>query len=101
MRLLELVRLLPRVSEAVAGLQVKGWYLSKTIWANLLALAGSIAYAVTGNDALTLTEDEVAALAVAGVAAANIVLRILTRKPVGLRSVPGAAGRADESAAGR
>ncbi len=98
MRLLELVKLLPRIAGAVDSLQVKGWFLSKTIWANLLVLIGSVAYAVSGNDAFTLSEDEVATLSVAAVAAGNIVLRILTDKPIGLRSVPGAAGRGHDAA---
>ena len=91
--ILKLIKLLPRLSEAVGQLQTKGWYLSKTIWLNLLVLISSIAYAVTGNDALTLTDDESAALSLAGVAIANIIVRFLTNKPVGLRSVPGSIGR--------
>jgi hypothetical protein len=98
MKLMAMLKLLPRVTGAVEQLQVKGWYLSRTIWANLFALVGSIAYAVSGNDALTLSENEVAALAAAAVAGANIVLRILTRTPVGMRSVPGPAGRRSDGA---
>lgn len=86
MKWLELLKLLPRVTGAAESLRVKGWYLSKTIWANLFVLVGSVAYAVTGNDAFTLSESEVATLSVAAVALGNIVLRIFTRKPVGLRS---------------
>lgn len=88
---LKIVKLLPQLSGVVASLQVKGWYLSKTVWLNLLVLISSVAYALTGNDAFTLTGDESAALSLAGVATANIVLRILTSKPIGLRSVPGPA----------
>ncbi len=98
MKWLELVKLLPRVSGAVESLQVKGWYLSKTIWVNLLTLVSSMAYAVSGNDALTLSADEAAALAVGAVAVGNIVLRVLTDKPVGLRSVPGPVGDGQDAA---
>jgi len=98
MRLLQLVKLLPRLSGAVEQLQVKGWYLSKTIWANLLALVASAAYAVSGNDAFTLSADEISALSVAVVAGVNIVLRVLTSQPVGLRSVPGADGGGSDEA---
>ena len=97
MKWMRLLKLLPRVTGAVESLQVKGWYLSKTIWANLFALVGSIIYAVSGNDALTLTADEVSALSVAAVAVGNIVLRVLTDKPVGLRSVPDATGRGSDA----
>lgn len=92
MKWLSIVKLMPRIAGAIEQLQVKGWYLSKTIWVNLLLLIGSVAYAVTGNEAFTLSEDEVGALSLAGIAVVNIVLRILTSKPIGMRSVPGSAG---------
>ena len=95
--ILKLIKLLPRFSEAISSLQVKGWYLSKTIWSNLFVLVGSVAYAVTGNDALSLSTDEAAALSLAAVAVGNIILRILTSKPVGVRSIPGAAGSGSET----
>ncbi len=88
MRWLKLLKLLPRVNGATQSLQVKGWYLSKTIWANLLTLVGSVGYAISGDDALTLSPEEISSLSVAAVAIGNIVLRILTRKPVGMRSLP-------------
>jgi hypothetical protein len=98
MRLLSLLKLLPSISQVAGELQTKGWYLSKTIWSNLLVMAGSIWFVLTDSNALTLSHDEVAALSVAAVAVGNIVLRILTNKPVGLRSVPRAPGRGHDAA---
>jgi len=98
MRWLQLIKIMPRIAEAMEQMQVKGWYLSKTIWSNLIVLSGAVIYALHGNDVLIITDAEAAALSVAAVAAANIVLRVLTSKPVGMRSVPGAIGRESDSA---
>lgn len=59
----------------------KPWWASRTIWANVIAAAATLA-TVFGLD-LGLTA-EVQAQIVAGVmAAVNVALRFVTRKPIG------------------
>ena len=59
---------------------MKNWYESKVLWANFLALAGSVAVA-SGLD-LGLTADVQAELLVGIMAAVNMVLRVVTTKPI-------------------
>lgn len=51
----------------------KKWYLSKTLWANLLMFIGVAVLEVTGSDALNA---ELQASILAGV---NILLRLITK----------------------
>lgn len=59
----------------------KQWYLSKTIWANLLTLFGAASVALFGFD-LKISDEDTEAVAVAAVAVVNIVLRLLTTQPL-------------------
>lgn len=57
----------------------KPWWASKTLWANLIALAA----AVGGTFGLGIIDEETSAALVGGVmAVVNIVLRIVTKGPV-------------------
>lgn len=56
----------------------KKWYLSKTLWANLIAGAAIIAQAVTGEEIIS-PEAQAGILAVI-----NIVLRIVTSEELSL-----------------
>lgn len=64
--------------------QTKGWYASKTVWFNILTLVG-VAAAYRGFD---LSADDLVALSVACSSVGNIVLRFITDKPVGGKTVP-------------
>lgn len=55
---------------------MKKWYLSKTLWVNVLSLAGIGLQAITGKEALPPE----AQLALLG--AINVVLRIVTNQPI-------------------
>ncbi len=57
---------------------VKPWWTSKTIWTNLIALAGSLVVAV-GFDPGRWAEISTVSLAVV-----NVVLRLITNEPVSL-----------------
>lgn len=57
---------------------MKSWYQSKTVWVNILAVAGSIALTY-GLDPSRWAEISMAVLAVA-----NIALRLITGEPIGL-----------------
>jgi hypothetical protein len=63
--------------------ETKQWYLSKTIWVNLLTLLASVGVVGFGVD-LGLKDEEINALAVAAVALANIWLRLRTAQPLQL-----------------
>lgn len=54
----------------------KEWYWSKTIWFNVIALAGSVALAVGVGDARVA---EVSAMVQGAV---NIILRLVTTEPI-------------------
>ena len=56
---------------------MKKWYRSKTIWINLILLAGIIAQAITGKDtiAVELAQAETAILVVI-----NLILRLITKQ---------------------
>ena len=56
----------------------KKWYLSKTFWVNVLAAAALIAEGVTGREVGIPLETQAAILA--GI---NLVLRSVTREPIG------------------
>lgn len=58
----------------------KPWWTSKTIWANLIALIGSLVVAV-GLDAGKWAEISTVSLAVV-----NVVLRFVTNEPVSLNT---------------
>jgi hypothetical protein len=60
------------------GNNTKPWWASKTIWANLLAVIGSI---VVGQYVDTGTWAEVSTVLLAVV---NLVLRVATNSPLGL-----------------
>jgi hypothetical protein len=60
----------------------KEWWTSKTIWMNLIALAGSILIAV-GFDPGRWAEISTVALAVV-----NLILRLYTREPIALETDP-------------
>lgn len=57
-------------------METKPWYLSKTIWVNALALAGSVLIAV-GFDPGRWAEISVTVLAVV-----NLALRLYTGEPI-------------------
>jgi hypothetical protein len=52
---------------------MKKWYLSKTLWANALALVGAVILGVSGKDFLT---PELQVSVLAGI---NVVLRLMTK----------------------
>lgn len=56
----------------------KPWYRSKTLWVNAIALAAIIINTVTGADVV----DEAAAAAV--ITVVNLVLRLVTGRPLEL-----------------
>jgi len=60
---------------------MKKWYASKTIWANVIALAATMA-GVFGFD-LGLTADAQAQIVAGIMAVVNIVLRLVTTQPIG------------------
>lgn len=86
---LRVLRLLPRITSTVEQLQVKAWWQSKTIWLNLIVTAAAVAAAI-GGARFDVPPDAAAAIAGGVVAVINIGLRVLTKKPVGLRGVPAA-----------
>lgn len=55
---------------------MKKWYLSKTLWVNLLAVVAIILQGVTGNEVLP-TEDQALLLGLI-----NLILRIVTKQPI-------------------
>jgi hypothetical protein len=60
----------------------KAWWMSKTIWANLIALIGSVGLAI-GFDAGRWAEISTVALA-----AVNVVLRFYTKEEISGQSIP-------------
>ena len=58
----------------------KHWYESKTLWVNLIALAGIILNSQYG---IELDAETQAVFATSILAIVNIVLRIVTKKPIG------------------
>jgi hypothetical protein len=60
----------------------KAWWMSKTIWANLIALIGSVVLAI-GFDAGRWAEISTVALA-----AVNVVLRFYTKEEISVQSMP-------------
>ena len=56
----------------------KRFYMSRTLWVNVLAGLGLIAQGVTGNEFAFPVEAQATVLAVA-----NLILRMVTREPVG------------------
>ena len=59
----------------------KPWYASKTIWANIVAFAATLAV-IFGVD-LGLTPETQAEIVAAVLAAVNIVLRLVTTQGIG------------------
>ena len=59
----------------------KPWYASKTIWANLVAFAATVAV-IAGVD-LGLTPEVQAEIVAAVLAGVNIVLRLITTQGIG------------------
>ena len=55
----------------------KAWYKSKTLWANLAAIVTGVGAIVTGQVSLA------AGIPPVVIAAINIVLRIVTKEPIG------------------
>jgi hypothetical protein len=60
----------------------KAWWMSKTIWANLIALIGSVVLAI-GFDPGRWAEISTVALA-----AVNVVLRFYTKEEISVQSIP-------------
>ena len=58
----------------------KSWYASKTIWANLVAFAATVAV-IAGVD-VGLTPEVQAEIVAAVLAGVNIVLRLITREAI-------------------
>lgn len=56
--------------------EAKPWYLSKTIWVNVLALVGSIAVAQG------FAPDQWAEISVTALAVVNVVLRFITGQEI-------------------
>lgn len=56
---------------------MKPWYLSKTVWVNVLTLIVAILGLLAGNDLIAQHPQVVAAIA-SSVAAINVLLRFLT-----------------------
>jgi len=56
----------------------KKWYLSKTLWVNIIAIAALIAQAQLGF--VMSGEEQVAILAVI-----NLILRVVTKEPLSLK----------------
>ena len=59
----------------------KRWFASKTIWANIVAFAATVAV-IAGVD-VGLTPEVQAEIVAAVLAGVNIVLRLITKQPVG------------------
>mgnify|MGYP007031193629 CR=1 FL=1 len=55
---------------------VKDWWKSRTVWVNLLAFAGFMVQAVTGQELLTVEAQAVV------IAVLNIILRFQTTDPI-------------------
>ena len=62
-------------------MEAKHWFMSKTLWANALAMIAAVTGAV-GMD-LGLTPEVQAQIVVGIMAVVNIFLRIVTKSPVG------------------
>ena len=60
-------------------MESKSWYLSKTLWVNLISI-GAIIGAAYGLDIDTETQ---AVLATGILAVVNIILRLITKQPIG------------------
>ena len=58
-------------------MEPKPWYKSKTVWTNIVAIASGIGAIMTGEVELA------AGIGPIVLAAVNIVLRIVTRQPIG------------------
>ncbi len=61
-------------------MESKPWYASKTIWANLVAFAATVAV-IAGVD-VGLTPEVQAEIVAAVLAGVNIVLRLITREAI-------------------
>jgi hypothetical protein len=93
MNIFAVLKMLPAVFRAGDQLQTKGWYASKTIWFNVLVLALDMAVKVFGAD-LPIGGETIDALAVGLAGVGNIVLRVVTKQPLAVKTVrQGQAGR--------
>lgn len=86
--------LIPALFRAGSDIQTKGWYASRTIWFNLLVLAFDISLKGFGHE-LPLTGEDIDSMAMALAALGNIGLRVITDKPLGLRTERPPADRTD------
>ena len=84
MKLLGLLKFIPRLLTATRDVRTKNWYQSRTILTNIIVLAGDIAQALGYIPGVELGEAE--SIAVAVVALGNIYLRFVTNTPVGTRT---------------
>lgn len=74
-----------QINKARDGLQAKRWYLSRTVWFNLLTLSASAGVFFLGPQ-FGVSEAEVNALSIAIVNAVNIALRFITTQPISVAS---------------
>lgn len=89
-----LFKFLPRVSRLRSDLAAEAWWRSRTIISNILTLISDVAVYFWGHG-YGIHVDEVAALSVAVVAASNIVMRLLSGRPLALQDIPRADSTAD------
>lgn len=61
----------------------KPWYASKTIWANILAFAATVATVLGVDLPFELTPETQAEIVAAIMAVVNIALRFVTTTPIG------------------
>lgn len=80
------LKFLPDLFRLGNDVQTKGWYASRTIWFNVLVLALGV-YSQAAGSELPVAGEELEAVAIALSVIGNIVLRIVTDKPVGMRTV--------------
>ena len=60
---------------------MKKWYASKTMWVNLLTVAGGVLAVFTGSTWI-MDNPQVAAVVVSMLGAVNMILRLVTKEAV-------------------
>lgn len=82
-----MIKLIRSAFKVIGGLSEKAWYLSKTQWANILALV-SLALVNFGVIDTGWTLEEINLIAAGAIPVMNMILRKFTTKPLTNQVIP-------------
>ena len=81
-----LTEILPQIGDVLEATATKGWYRSKQIWLQIVVLAATLTDYLVRYQGLEFSLDAASAehFAIALAAIASIVVRLVTKAPVGI-----------------